>query len=133
MQDEIDLETGKYIQRVGEITFNGSDDEKWKVGYRYYDLHTDEIWYPFGYGLSYTKFQYDNLSINNTEDGFTVECRIKNIGDIAGKDAVQVYFSDRVSTFSRPLKELITFRKTNVINRRSNKYKFRATTINYNR
>lgn len=90
-------------------------DEKWKVGYRYYDLHTDEIWYPFGYGLSYTKFQYDNLSINNTEDGFTVECRIKNIGDIAGKDAVQVYFSDRVSTFSRPLKELITFRKTKLL------------------
>ena len=87
-------------------------DEKWRIGYRYYDLHPEEIWYPFGYGLSYTKFEYNNLVIKNTDNGFTIKCNIKNVGDIAGKDTVQVYFSDRASTFSRPLKELLAFKKT---------------------
>lgn len=90
-------------------------DEKWRIGYRYYDLHPDEIWYPFGYGLSYTKFEYSNLSIKNTENGVSVKCCVKNVGDTAGKDTVQVYFSDRVSTFSRPVKELIAFKKTKLL------------------
>ncbi len=87
-------------------------DEKWRIGYRYYDLHTDELWFPFGHGLSYTKFDFSNLSITKTENGFSVECKVKNIGDTAGKEVVQVYFSDRISTFSRPKKELVAFKKT---------------------
>ena len=90
-------------------------DEKWRIGYRYYDLHPEEIWYPFGYGLSYTKFEYSNLSIKNTENGFLVKCCVKNVGDVAGKETVQVYFSDRVSTFSRPVKELVAFKKTKLL------------------
>lgn len=90
-------------------------DEKWRIGYRYYDLHTDEIWYPFGFGLSYTNFEYSNLNISNDNDGFSVRCTIKNIGDVAGKEIVQVYFSDKISTASRPIKELISFKKTALI------------------
>ncbi len=90
-------------------------DEKWRVGYRYYDLHPDEIWYPFGFGLSYTKFEYNDIKLSLCEDGFMVECTVENIGDVEGKEIVQVYFSDRVSTVSRPKKELVAFKKTKLL------------------
>lgn len=90
-------------------------DEKWRIGYRYYDLHPDEIWYPFGYGLSYTKFDYSNLKIKPNKEGFDLEVTVKNIGEVAGKEVVQVYFSDRISTVSRPKKELVAFKKTPLI------------------
>jgi beta-glucosidase len=90
-------------------------DEKWRIGYRYYDLHTNELWFPFGHGLSYTKFNFSDFSITKTENGFSVECKVKNIGDTAGKEVVQVYFSDRIATVSRPLKELVAFKKTKLL------------------
>lgn len=90
-------------------------DEKWRVGYRYYDLHPEEIWYPFGYGLSFTKFKLSDSILTNTNDGFTISCKVTNIGDMAGKEVVQVYFSDRISTASRPKKELAAFKKTRLL------------------
>ena len=86
-------------------------DEKWRVGYRYYDLHPDEVWYPFGYGLSYTTFSYSNLNITPNSDGFTVSVDVENTGSVAGSEVVQLYVSDRVSTVSKPYKELINFEK----------------------
>ena len=44
-----------------------------------------------------------------------MKCCVKNVGDVAGKETVQVYFSDRVSTFSRPVKELVAFKKTKLL------------------
>ena len=90
-------------------------DEKWRVGYRYYDLHPEEIWYPFGYGLSYTKFELSDSILTNTKDGFTISCKVTNVGDMAGKEVVQVYFTDRISTASRPEKELVAFKKTELL------------------
>lgn len=86
-------------------------DEKWKVGYRYYDLHPEEIMYPFGHGLSYTKFEYQNLKVKQSETSLNVELDVKNIGGRDGKEAVQIYVSDVKATYSRPLKELKAFEK----------------------
>ena len=86
-------------------------DEKWAVGYRYYDRHMNEVWYPFGYGLSYTSFAYRDLTVKEGEDGIRISCKVKNIGLVAGKEVVQLYISDRISTVSKSEKELKDFAK----------------------
>ena len=81
--------------------------ETYEVGYRYYDSHVEDIWFPFGHGLSYTEFEYSNLRV----DGKRVSLTVKNVGDCDGKEVVQLYVSDVVSTVSRPKKELRDFVK----------------------
>ncbi len=82
------------------------------VGYRYYDEHTDEIWYPFGYGLSYTTFEYSDLQIVSSDSmSAEVSFNITNTGDMAGKEICQVYVAPMESSVVRPLKELKGFVK----------------------
>ena len=81
------------------------------VGYRYYDKHTDEILYPFGYGLSYTSFEYSNCSINMLENGIEVEFDLENTGEYDGSEVIQIYVSDPVSVIDKPVKELKDFEK----------------------
>jgi beta-glucosidase len=85
------------------------------VGYRYYDAKGIEPLFPFGYGLSYTSFEYSNLSINKEEilDNGIVEVSVtvNNTGDVAGKEIVQLYVRDVESTVIRPEKELKGFEK----------------------
>ena len=64
------------------------------VGYRYFETFAPEkVMYPFGYGLSYTDFDWTVKSFNYDKDEITVKVNVKNTGDAAGKDVVQVYFS----------------------------------------
>jgi beta-glucosidase len=85
------------------------------VGYRYYDAKGIEPLFPFGYGLSYTSFEYSNLSINKEEilDNGIVEVSVtvNNTGDVVGKEIVQLYVRDVESTVIRPAKELKGFEK----------------------
>ena len=86
------------------------------VGYRYYDKHPDEIWFPFGHGLSYTSFEYSNLKLNKNRsdkenDEIDISFKVKNIGDIDGKEIVQLYVSQEKSIVTRPVKELKKFDK----------------------
>lgn len=81
------------------------------VGYRYYDKHPDEICYPFGHGLSYTKFTYSDINTEKTTDGYTVTFKLKNSGEYGGAEVVQLYVSDVVATVSKPVKELKAFKK----------------------
>ncbi len=86
------------------------------VGYRYYDKHSDEVWFPFGHGLSYTTFEYSDLKItpecsNNPEQKVKVSLKVKNTGDMAGKEVVQLYVAPVDSTVYRPQKELKGFSK----------------------
>ncbi len=82
--------------------------ERLDVGYRYYDKHPEEILYPFGHGLSYTKFDYSNCTIS---EDLTVTFTLKNTGSVAGSEVVQLYVGDPVSTVVRPIKELKKFKK----------------------
>ncbi|WFA83443.1 beta-glucosidase [Paenibacillus amylolyticus] len=85
------------------------------VGYRYYDKKELEPLFPFGYGLSYTTFEYADLKVDRTEltdqDEVNVQVRVTNTGDRAGKEIVQLYVSDIESTVIRPVRELKGFAK----------------------
>jgi len=85
------------------------------VGYRYYDERKIEPLFPFGFGLSYTTFEYNDLKLSskNTTDkeGLTVSLTVKNTGDVKGKEIIQLYVSDSKSTLQRPEKELKKFDK----------------------
>ncbi len=86
------------------------------VGYRWYDYHNinglysgkkSRVLFPFGYGLSYTTFEYSKPEIN----GRTVSVKVKNTGKVAGKEVVQFYVGDDKSSVVRPRKELKNFKK----------------------
>ncbi len=81
------------------------------VGYRYYDIHPEEIVYPFGHGLSYTEFQYSDLEVKRLNNKLDVSFNLTNIGDVKGAEVCQLYIGDPVSTVKRPLKELKAFDK----------------------
>ncbi|MTI58975.1 MAG: glycosyl hydrolase [Firmicutes bacterium] len=85
------------------------------VGYRYYDTKKVEPLFPFGYGLSYTDFEYSQLTIEQkeiTDQGeVTVSLKVKNIGSRKGKEIVQLYVRDPESTVVKADKELRGFAK----------------------
>ena len=88
------------------------------VGYRYYDKKGIEPLFPFGYGLSYTSFEYSNLRLKpeefNIADGLTVSLDVRNVGKRPGKEAVQIYVHDVRSSLVRPEKELKAFVKVSL-------------------
>ncbi len=75
--------------------------------------------FPFGYGLSYTTFDYKNLRISpkeiNIGDTTTISVTVKNTGFINGEEIVQLYIHDEVSSITRPIKELKGFQKNRLI------------------
>lgn len=85
------------------------------IGYRYYDAREDAVLFPFGFGLSYTTFEYSNPRVSAQSfrdvDGVTVYVDVTNTGKVAGKETVQVYVHDRQASLSRPVKELKGFAK----------------------
>lgn len=85
------------------------------VGYRYYDKKKMDVLFPFGYGLSYTTFDYSNLRLDKDKmkdtDTLRVTVDVTNTGGMAGKEIVQLYVADRESTVIRPVKELRDFAK----------------------
>ncbi len=83
------------------------------VGYRYFDKYNVPVSYPFGYGLSYTTFEYSNAKISESNGEYTVSVTVKNDGDYAGKEVVQLYVSAPESKYAdKPVKELKAFGKT---------------------
>ncbi|MBN1597615.1 MAG: glycoside hydrolase family 3 C-terminal domain-containing protein [Bacteroidales bacterium] len=85
------------------------------LGYRHFDNSNIKPLFPFGYGLSYTKFEYSDLKLNketfNNDDGVTLTLKVKNTGNYDGSEIVQVYVSDPESSLPRPVKELKAFTK----------------------
>ena len=85
------------------------------VGYRYYDSRKMEVAYPFGYGLSYTTFEYMGISVSkdtiSDDDTITVQVSVKNTGSVAGKEVIQLYIQDKTNATIRPEKELKGFEK----------------------
>lgn len=85
------------------------------IGYRYYEKANKPVRYPFGHGLSYTNFEYSDLTLDKTEmdenETLTVSFRLKNTGAVAGAEIAQLYVADKESTVYRPVKELKAFKK----------------------
>lgn len=85
------------------------------VGYRYYDKKKMNVLFPFGFGLSYTSFEFSNLRVSAEEimdaGTLTVEADIKNTGGRAGRETVQLYVRNAVGDEIRPIRELRAFAK----------------------
>lgn len=82
------------------------------VFWSHYEDESNDALYPFGYGLSYTKFDYSNLKVNQISPSrYKVTAIVKNVGSTAGEEVAQLYLHARVSTYVRPIKELKGFKK----------------------
>lgn len=81
------------------------------VGYRYFDECDKPVRYEFGFGLSYSKFEYSNLEIRKSGEDFLVSYDVANVSDTDGKEVSQVYIRDVFSLLRRPRRELAAFSK----------------------
>ena len=82
------------------------------VGYRGYDRQGKEVAFPFGFGLSYSSFEYEGLELSVGEKGLTVRFTLKNVSDRDGKEISQIYVRPAVCFVYRPEKELKGYTKT---------------------
>ena len=85
------------------------------TGYRYYDTAKRDVLFPFGYGLSYTTFEYDDLTLSSENisehESLTVRFTVRNTGSVAGKEIVQLYVSHKKPSIFKAEKELKAFAK----------------------
>ena len=119
--------TATFPQNVGQVPIYYSHkntgrplgEGQWFQKYRsnYLDVSNDPL-YPFGYGLSYTNFNYSNISLSdaviNGKNGITASITITNTGKTAGSEVVQLYTQQLVGSITRPVKELKGFKKINL-------------------
>ncbi len=96
------------------LTFPGEEGhvhygERMFVGYRGYDATARPVAYPFGHGLSYTRFEYRDLRVRKDGDGLAVRCVVANTGDRAGHEVAQLYVGGPASRVARPPRELTGF------------------------
>ena len=125
--------TGTYPQNVEnnnqgdifvDITRNRSNDRRQQlianyaeedlVGYRWYDQKKVAVAYPFGFGLSYAKFQYSDLKVRKVGSGLEVSFLLTNRSSIDAEEVAQVYISRQKSVISHPIKELKGFHRVTI-------------------
>ena len=99
--------------RAAEVKY---EDDIW-VGYRHYATRGVKTAFPFGYGLSYTTFQYSDLKLSEGGSGkpMTVSVTVRNTGKAPGREVVQVYLSAPGKAMSKPAIELKAFAKTKAL------------------
>lgn len=109
--------------------FSATDFPKFKSNYL--DESNDPL-YPFGYGLSYTSFEYSPVKLSKTnlkgEEKLTASVTLKNTGKYAGEEVVQLYISDPVASVTRSVKDLKGFQKVNLQPGESKEISFQITT-----
>ena len=87
------------------------------VGYRYFETFSkDSVLYPFGFGLSYTKFDISYGSVLVDNGTVSVKATVKNIGEYSGAEVVQIYYEAPQGVLGNPLRQLCAFSKTSVLN-----------------
>ena len=101
------------------LTFDADpDEENYReglfMGYRYYDKKKQPVQFPFGFGLSYTTFKYDDLQLKVGADHVSGSLRVTNTGSRSGAEAVQIYVGNRTSRIEKPVKTLVNFVKVSL-------------------
>ena len=85
------------------------------IGYRHFDrLSADKLNFPFGFGLSYTTFDFSDLSIKESKDGYVASVKVTNTGSVLGGVAVQLYVGAAQTADKDPVKQLVAFQKVTV-------------------
>ena len=113
-EDAEDLSGFSFMRRVPwEVVY----EEDIYVGYRYYETFDVPVAYEFGYGLSYTNFEYSNLKLSskNFDGSISVSVNITNTGEVAGREVAQVYASAPTGKLNKPEEELVAFGKTSLL------------------
>ena len=88
------------------------------VGYRYFETipgMAEKVNYPFGFGLSYTSFDWEIIGVEQKDGGFTAKVRVQNIGDVAGREVIQVYLEAPKGRLGKASRSLIAFQKTGLL------------------
>ena len=98
-----------------DIDFTNYEEDIY-VGYRYFDSFGVPVAYPFGFGLSYTTFSYENMSVSEEGGVFTVKVDVKNTGSRAGRNVVELFVAAPNSKkLNKPVKELRNYAKTRLL------------------
>lgn len=112
---EYDMYTYKNMQDwnapIKGVDYTNHEEDIY-VGYRYFDTFGKEVAYPFGFGLSYTTFEFGKPTVKRNGECIEVAVTIKNTGKVAGKEVAQVYVTAPKGTIEKPAKELKAFGKT---------------------
>ena len=111
-------ETYPYKLEDNPVNLNFGDgisdfyDEKLQGGYKYYDYNNIDVRFPFGYGLTYSKFIYNNINIiKNKKYNYSINITIENVGNYDASDVIQIYLKANNSKVFRVNKELVAFKK----------------------
>ncbi len=100
---------------VKDVDFTNYEEDIY-VGYRYFDSFEVPVSYPFGFGLSYTTFEYSDAKIADKGNAYEISVTVKNTGSLEGKEVVELYISAPDNkTANKPAKELKAFAKTKVL------------------
>lgn len=106
----MDRNLGKY-RTVANVGYTNYEEDIY-VGYRYFDTFDKTVSYPFGYGLSYTTFNYSNIKATANGNNIDVTVTVTNTGNRAGKEVVEVYETAPKGAVDKPAQELKAFAKT---------------------
>ncbi len=110
-------------------------DEGIYIGYRWYDKNNIDVQFPFGFGLSYTSFKYDDIEISSKrlgkDDSVTLKLKIKNTGELDGAEIVQLYIFSPDDNFDRPKKELKGYKKIYIDTSESEMVEFNLDTTDF--
>lgn len=103
------------VKNFGNKDFNIYAEDIY-VGYRYFETFAkEEVLYPFGFGLSYTDFEYSNVDVTENDGIISIDAEIKNIGEYSGREIVQVYFEAPQGLLGKSARELCGFAKTGLL------------------
>lgn len=112
----IDLDDVFSTRNFGRKDFNLYQEDIY-VGYRYFETFVqDRVLYPFGFGLSYTQFSLETVSTKSDANIVDIDVSVTNVGSVAGKEVVQLYVGAPMGMLGKPLKSLIAFKKTSLLN-----------------